>query len=435
MRLDRLSIIIIATGATLLVFLFCGGGVVFADQASDLAAEINNKKAEIAKIDEKIAALNKVIAVTQTEKKTLANEIKQLEMARAKLQVEITLTEKKISTTNLVINKLGFDIRGTEDDIGTRRRVISQIFRSLNNEEGKGLLDLLTAAETTGEFWHRLDNLSNLNLRLKDNIDILRGVKVKLENQKGQKETEKKNLTELKSQLSDQKVLADQQKAAKDKLLSETKSKEVAYQKLLADNLKRKQEVEGEINKIEAAIKIALDPSRYPKAGDTVFAWPIKKFTLTQSFGNTAFASRNPQIYKGQGHNGIDMAAPIGTPILAPAGGLIIGTGDTDPTCRGASYGKWILLRHDNGLSSIYGHLSLIKAREGETVTTGETIGYVGKTGYSTGPHLHLSVVATQGVQVSSLKSKVPGCGTYRMPIAAQASYLNPLSYLPELNN
>ena len=404
-----------------------------ADQASDLTNQINNKKAEIAQINAKIEALNKVIAVTQSEKQSLAREIKTLEDARKKLQMEIVLTEKKISTTSLFINKLGSDIRTTEQEIGARKQTIGNIFRQINTEEGRNLIDILSSTETTSTFWSRLGRYNSLNIKLKDNIDILRGTKIKLEDQKGQKETEKKNLTDLKNQLTDQKILADSQKAAKDQLLKETKNKEASYQKMLSDNLKRKNQVESEINNIEAAIKIALDPTKFPKAGNTVLNWPLKKFTLTQYFGNTDFATRNPQIYKGKGHNGIDMAAPIGTPLLAPANGTIIGTGDTDKTCKGASYGKWILLRHDNGLSTIYGHLSLVKAKEGERVSSGEVIGYTGKTGYSTGPHLHFSVVATQGVQVSYLKSKVAGCGTYRMPIAALESYLNPLSYLPEL--
>ena len=108
----------------------------------------------------------------------------------------------------------------------------------------------------------------------------------------------------------------------------------------------------------------------------------------------------------------------------------MIGAGDTDKTCQGASYGKWILIEHDNGLSTLYAHLSLIKVSEGQIVTTSQLIGYTGNTGYSTGPHLHFTVYASQGVKVGSLKSKVAGCGTYYLPLASPNSYLNPLNYL-----
>ncbi|HEY4508236.1 MAG TPA: M23 family metallopeptidase, partial [Candidatus Paceibacterota bacterium] len=109
--------------------------------------------------------------------------------------------------------------------------------------------------------------------------------------------------------------------------------------------------------------------------------------------------------------------------------GTVKGAGNTDTVCPGASYGKWVLIEHANGLSTLYAHLSLIKVSEGQEVATGETVGYSGETGYATGPHLHFTVYATQGVRIMNRKSAVCG-GTYRMPIADLKAYLNPLKYL-----
>ena len=129
-------------------------------------------------------------------------------------------------------------------------------------------------------------------------------------------------------------------------------------------------------------------------------------------------------MYNGYGHNGVDFRASIGTPVKAALTGVVKGIGDTDQVCPGASYGRWILLEHFNGLSTLYAHLSLIKISEREPVATGAVIGYSGATGYATGPHLHFTVYATQGVQVANRQSKVCG-GTYRMPIADPKAYLN----------
>ena len=115
--------------------------------------------------------------------------------------------------------------------------------------------------------------------------------------------------------------------------------------------------------------------------------------------------------------------------ITASADGKVVGTGDTDTVCPGASYGKWILIEHGNGLSTLYGHLSLPKVSAGEAVLRGTVIGYSGNTGYSTGPHLHFTVYAADGVKIMEKKSQV--CkGAYTMPVADLRAYLNPIDYL-----
>jgi murein DD-endopeptidase MepM/ murein hydrolase activator NlpD len=120
------------------------------------------------------------------------------------------------------------------------------------------------------------------------------------------------------------------------------------------------------------------------------------------------------------------------------ADGTVEGTGDTDKTCSKASFGKWIFIRHNNGLSTAYGHLSMIKVSEGQTVTKGEMIGYSGNTGHSTGPHLHLTVYASNGVngEEGARVTERPSTGcsgkVYRMPLAPVNSYLDPLLYLPK---
>jgi murein DD-endopeptidase MepM/ murein hydrolase activator NlpD len=129
------------------------------------------------------------------------------------------------------------------------------------------------------------------------------------------------------------------------------------------------------------------------------------------------------------GHNGIDLAASVGTSIKAALSGTVQGTGNTDAACAGASYGKWILIRHANGLSTLYAHLSSIQVSSGQSVSTGDLIGLSGNTGYSTGPHLHFAVYASKAVSIISRESKA--CGTtMTLPVSPQNGYLNPLSFL-----
>jgi len=88
----------------------------------------------------------------------------------------------------------------------------------------------------------------------------------------------------------------------------------------------------------------------------------------------------------GRMHQGIDIAAPIGTEILAPEAGVVLESGP------GGGYGNVIYLQHENGDVTVYGHMSQMFVEAGQIVEGGEVIAEVGNEGYSTGPHLHFEV-------------------------------------------
>jgi lipoprotein NlpD len=106
-------------------------------------------------------------------------------------------------------------------------------------------------------------------------------------------------------------------------------------------------------------------------------AWPVKAPRLTSRFGTRW----------GKPHEGIDMAAPIGTPVLAAAPGNVIYAGDQ---VRG--YGNMVVVKHADGLVTVYAHNSVLLVQGGDSVTLGQTIARVGDTGRSTAPHLHFEV-------------------------------------------
>ena len=82
----------------------------------------------------------------------------------------------------------------------------------------------------------------------------------------------------------------------------------------------------------------------------------------------------------------------------------MLDTGNTDlvPGCY--SFGKWVMVIHGNGLSTLYSHLSSIDIMKGQQVNTKQILGLSGMTGYATGPHLHFGVYATEGTQIMTLK-------------------------------
>ena len=85
-------------------------------------------------------------------------------------------------------------------------------------------------------------------------------------------------------------------------------------------------------------------------------------------------------------HEGIDIADPIGTPVLAVMDGEVISAGNA------SGFGKWVRVRHDDGAISVYGHVATIDVVVGERVTAGQRIAGMGNEGRSTGPHLHFEI-------------------------------------------
>lgn len=118
--------------------------------------------------------------------------------------------------------------------------------------------------------------------------------------------------------------------------------------------------------------RLARTPSISPTRG-----WITSKFTQVRI---------HPIFHDARPHEGIDISAPLGTPIVAPAGGLVIYVG-TEP-----GYGRMVTIDHGYGVVTRYAHVSKWLVREGQRVRRGDQIALVGSTGVSTSPHLHYEV-------------------------------------------
>jgi len=267
---------------------------------------------------------------------------------------------------------------------------------------------------------------------IRDEVVKLKSLKANLEKNRQQSEVKKTDLITFKKDLGGQKRVLDNSIETKDTLLTITKNKESNYKTLLEEKIALREQFEKELFDFESQLQLAIDPTSIPKSQSGILAWPLDVVKITQHFGHTTFASKNPQVYNGGGHNGIDFRASTGTRVRASLGGTVTAWGNTDAVRGCYSYGKWILIKHNNGLSTLYAHLSLISVNKGDSVSTGQIIGYSGNTGYSTGPHLHFTVYATEGMRIVRLGDikKSTNCADARIPVADLKAYLNPLSYL-----
>ncbi len=401
-----------------------------ADMVDDLKQKIDSNSNTIKQLQQEIAELSGKLDSTSAQRKTLQNTINQLELNSKKLQAQIDLTKKSINTTDLQIKELAVGITEKAQKINQNKQALAENLRRINEFDSQSVLQTVLIYPNISTFSNQIEAISEFQEGVRNKLDDLQNLKKTLEVNKNQTEVKKTELVTLESKLADQNTVIKVNKSEKDKLLTQTKNQESTYKQLIADKVAKQKAFEKELNDFQSQLNIALDPSKIPGAKAGLLAWPTAKHTITQYFGNTDFAQAHAAVYNGSGHNGIDIGIPIGTPVMSAGVGTVMGTGDTDTACPGASFGKWVFVQHNNGLSTLYAHFSVIKVSKGDKVNAGDVLGYSGMTGYATGPHLHFTVYASQGVQILSRASKSCNGGVYTMPIADLKAYLNPMSYL-----
>jgi murein DD-endopeptidase MepM/ murein hydrolase activator NlpD len=153
-------------------------------------------------------------------------------------------------------------------------------------------------------------------------------------------------------------------------------------------------QLKGAASKQEASLQMLIEYFEDKRSlyASTPSVWPVRGW-VTSPFGNRT--SPFSGILKF--HEGMDIAAQTGTPVVAPADGVVIKAGFS------TGYGNMVEISHGYGLKTVFGHNSRLNVKAGQQVKRGDVISYVGDTGSSTGPHLHYEV-RVNGLPVNPVK-------------------------------
>jgi murein DD-endopeptidase MepM/ murein hydrolase activator NlpD len=400
-----------------------------------LKSQITDRNNRLNEIEKEIKQYQLELTKVGAEKNTLQKAINQLELERKKVQADISYTQNKIGATDLELSKLSLEIGTAVETIKLNENAISETLRRLDEMDNDTFIVVLLRHKNVSEFWSQIDKLEQIREIMGEEVKSLVSQKSLLEKKRSENINKREQLIELKEQYSDQNYVLVSNSTEKSKLLQATKSEEAEYQQLLRDREKARELILKEIREYESKLQFILDPTTIPPKGTRVFNWPLENIVITQLFGGTEFAKQNASVYGGRPyHSGVDFGAPRGTKIFAPLSGTVRATGDTDLVAGCYSWGKWTLIDHINGLSTLYAHQSVISVVPGQKVSTGDVIGYTGNTGYSTGPHLHFTVYAQAGVSVRKFNEikTVTSCGAATTPVAASDAYIDPMVYLPQ---
>jgi len=442
-RLSILSLLLLLSSAATHIVPF-----VHAETADDIKTQISEHNSKIQAIEAEIAAYQKQLNVLGGQHQTLQTAITSLDVTRKQTSSQISATQNRISASNLKLSELSYEIADKEDVIRLDKAVLAKSFRNIQAAGDATLIEQLFSADSLSDAWVAVDATTDLSRSLEAHATDLGAAKAELTQQHATVASTREKLANLNAELTTQKKSLDVAKAEKAKLLTQTKNQESTYQALITKKRAEQKVFESALAGLESSLK-SVGSAGIPHVGQGILAWPFtptfmatcpgkskalgNNFCITQYFGNTAFATANAQIYNGSGHNAIDMGVPTGTAVTSALSGTVMATGNTDAVPGCYSYGKWVVVKHANGLATLYAHLSSIGVSSGQSVSTGSVLGYSGMTGYATGPHLHFGVYVAAGVQIMTLKQyrgATTPCANASMPVAPKDAYLNPMSYL-----
>jgi murein DD-endopeptidase MepM/ murein hydrolase activator NlpD len=383
--------------------------------AEELKAAMDKKTAELEKVNAEIEKTQSTLNATAAYASTLQKQIGTIDKSISQVALNIRSSE-------LTIDKLALQIAGLEDavteqerELSNKRGALSETLRQMQEKDNENMLMVFLKSRSLADGLAKSQSILDLNdgllVAVSEIERIKEQIKQQIEEVSGKKYSKEKESATLKAKKS----IIEDQKAERSSILKSTKSQESAYQAMLAELEKQQESIAKEVDAIEAKLRGEFDQSLIPTPGKGELGYPIASLRMTQGYGNVPGACK---YYKSCFHNGVDYGAPIGTPILAAEDGEVIAASTATSKLQ---YGYYVLIKHDNNLTTLYAHMSKIAAIKGTRVQRGEVIGYIGQTGYSFGPHLHFVVYQSATVKLQTLGS----AGLVPLGVT-----LNPLNYL-----
>lgn len=395
----------------------------------ELEQQIQARSKQLDALNQAIQTTQSSLKDVQSQKSSLQKEVKTLDYSINQLNLSIQSDQVSSQKIGYEIDTINYDLNDITQSIKDKNASVEDLFRELQRAQEKSPILLFLENKTLSEGLNAAQSLEDIRAQLDQDVKSLKDLRVAREDKLQDLSSKKTELVVHQENLKNRKQIVEDTKQERASLLAQTKDKESAYQKQLSDLQKLQQDIANEMEAMDAQLRSKVDPKFLPPLSSGVLGFPIQgdKGDITQGYGATSFAKYG---YKGKWHNGIDFGIPIGTPIFAAEAGTVLATGNQDKYCYKGAYGKFVLIKHNNNLTTLYGHLSKYIVSPGETVTRGQVIGYSGKTGYATGPHLHFTVFATPTIP--------PAKGSYPEGISPSKSCgpmpyggdLNPLGYL-----
>ena len=402
-------VICFVLAAVLLLSLVSSALIMLVGAAS--SAEIKNElaalRAQQAEIQKQSDELEKRIAENKTQTQTIVSQKadidQQMEMSRQKIE---NLNEQ-IQQYNLLISEKQNEL----DDAVAREEALTVQYkarlRSMEETGSVSYWSILFKASSFADLLDRMDMIREIAASDQLMMQQLSEATKKVETERTELEAEKRELEQTETELAAEQATLEEKRAEADKLILQMQAEYDALSDEFLAAEKDEAAVREQIKKKETSYFNALAAEQAAAAAAAAAA--NKNNTSSSSgSGSTASSSSSgfrfplaystgvtcaygPRIHPINGnksfHYGVDLAAGMGTEIYATKSGTVTGA------TYGEANGYYVTINHGDGYSSIYAHMTNYVVSVGDTVSLGQVIGYVGTTGWSTGPHLHFEIL------------------------------------------
>ena len=338
------------------------------------ADELQDKQAQLDSLRKQIEAQRQLVGAARKKETGIVNEISRLEKDINRLEKEIVSLEDQLDVVSRRIEITQDEITEAEAHLAERMDVLGERLVIMYEVGDVSYLEVLLSATDFADFLSRWELLKEIVSQDRTLISKINEERRQLEEKKQQLEANKKYLQE-----------AQQARKIKESQLEQkNKERQAALKQVQQDRKLREQalrELEQASQEIELMIRRMQGGGAYIGTGK--FTWPAPgNTTITSKYGMRL----HPILKVNKLHTGIDIRAPKGAKVVAADDGKVI------TVTYNSAYGNMIIIDHGGGIATLYAHLSRFATTQGAIVKKGQTIGYVGSTGWSTGPQLHFEV-------------------------------------------
>ena len=358
------------------------------DSIRDKQGQIDEMEKEKDKLKGSLSNLQKMKKDLEHKKSDLKSYVAQLDGNLAEIEANIEDLKDKIEVKEGEIAITEEELQAALETEDSQQKDMVTRLRRMYEKDSSQMIEALLSAGSLNGFLTKADSMERVAAydrlkyeEFKTNRQLVELCKEQLELEKDILDQTKKNVEIEQANLEE---LIDQKRQDIIAYESDIKNKAAA----IAEYEQMIKEQDAEIAALEAAIAeekrqlMEQNGDQFDYDGGK-FKFPVKSYTrVSDDYGWRT----HPILGVKQFHNGVDLAAPKGTPIYAAYDGKVVAA------TYSATMGNYIMIDHGSNIYTIYMHASALYVEKGDIVIRGETIAAVGSTGRSTGPHLHFSV-------------------------------------------